>query len=160
MRHACLLLLPLVACNNYDFAKARKADGELDLPKLIADLKASGDEQLTEGTWIPLLWLDLTTFGPSKPNYPKGYTLQEVASAGPIFCAGKHTVRYVDEQAAPIEREDRRWLGWGVLYHDHEGRVVTPSGTRVDDSHRLALIFGDDSTNYVTARPAESEAGR
>lgn len=157
MRHPFLLLLvPIAACSNYDFAKARTADGALDVPKLIADLQASGEKQLHQGLWIPLLWLDLTTFEASDANYPAGFTLQAIHGIGPIFCAGQRTASYVDLQGATIERDDCRWLGWGALYHDLDNRVETPSGTRVDSRHRVALIFGSDGIAYVAPRPAEA----
>ena len=160
MRHTFLLLLvPIAACSNYDFAKARTADGGLDVPKLIAALQASGEKQLHQGLWIPLLWLDLTTFEASDANYPAGFTLQEIHGIGPILCAGQRTASYVDQQGAQIERDDRRWLGWGVLYHDLDNRVETPSGTRVDYQHRVALIFGNDGIVYRTPRPAEVPPG-
>ena len=46
-------------------------------------------------------------------------------------------MRYVDEQGGPIERDDRSWFGWGILYHDHESRVQQALET---DGHGLELV--------------------
>ena len=159
MRHTFLLLLvPIAACSNYDFAKARTADGGLDVPKLIAALQASGEKQLHQGLWIPLLWLDLTTFEASDANYPAGFTLQEIHGIGPILCAGQRTASYVDQQGAQIERDDRRWLGWGVLYHDQDQSLPTPFGERHADQGRILLLWGWDDAGYE--RPTTAPASR
>jgi len=155
---ACLAgsLALLSACSSYDFAAARKPDGELDVARLITDLKASGKEQLVEGLWIPLLWCDVTTFGPAARGYPAGYTLSEFTSVGPLFCAGHHDRRHLDTNGGPIERVDRDWFGWGILFHDTDERIETPSGPRLESSRRYALILGRDHTWY---QPQERAAG-
>ncbi|MFY9344977.1 MAG: hypothetical protein WAT39_20965 [Planctomycetota bacterium] len=114
------LLVTAAACTNYDFATARLPNGDYDHPKLIADLAASGQDELVAGTWIPLLWLDLVRFGPSDPGMPDGFTLKAVRGVGPLFADGHRKEIAVDRAGAWIDTQDRDWLLWGLLHHDHE----------------------------------------
>ncbi len=157
MRNHSLLALTVcclaAGCTNYDFRKAMTTSGEFDVPKLIEDLKTSGRDQLSSGTWIPLIYLDLTTFKASSPLYPPGYTLQQMTCVGPIFCGGATDVRVMDEKGVSIESNDLFWLGWGVLFYDHDQRIETPSGPRLQERRRLALLFGKDETVYRRPQP-------
>jgi len=144
--------LLLAACSNYEFARARQADGSYDLPKLIADLQASGEERLTEGSWFPLVHLDITSFAASDPQYPAGYTLTETTGFGPVFSAFDTQKTIVDGVGAVIERERVLGLLLGLLYYDHDQHVETPSGRREEERRRFLLVFGRDDMCY--RRPA------
>lgn len=146
------LTLLLAACSNYEFARARHADGSYDLPKLIADLKASGEERLSEGSWFPLVHFDATTFAASDPQYPAGYTLTESTGFGPLFSAFDTKKTIVDGQGAVIERDRVLGLLLGFLYYDHDQHVETPSGRREEERRRFLLVFGRDDVLY--RRPA------
>ncbi len=142
------LTLLLTACANYDFAKARRTDGTYDLAKLIADLEASGKEQLSDGVWIPLIHMDVTTFKPADPGMPDGYELSEVTASGPLFLVGSGEHTCIDKDGKPVERIESEWLGWGALYFDREQRIETIWGTRLHSRHAVLLIFGGDHTVY------------
>jgi hypothetical protein len=148
---AAALLLP--ACTNYDFAKARRPDGTWDHQRLVADLQASGEEKLTAGTWIPLLYMDLTIFKPSDPCYPRGYTLDHFSAVGPVFLAGSMQREVVTSDGTAVETGRDRWLGWGLVYRGKDEAVPTPHGERRYDSDRCLLLFGgDDDVVYVPAK--------
>ncbi len=153
MRHAPLLaalLLSTAACSSYDFAKARRPDGSYDMPKLVADLAASGGKDLTEMTWIPLVYLDIRKFEASEANLPTGFTLTEATAFGPLFTGGSMTQQAVDPVGAPIETESIDWLGWGLLWFDIDQTVSTPFGTRLQDRGRF-LLWGWDRPYYQRA---------
>ncbi|MBL9078230.1 MAG: hypothetical protein JNL08_12040 [Planctomycetes bacterium] len=159
---AAAALAALPACSTYDFDQARRADGSFDIPKLIADLEASGQDRLDCGTWIPLLYLDVVSFERTAVPMAAGYHLEHFRSYGPAFCAGSRDEWYVDAHGADIEHGDREWLAWGVLYHDRDEYVVTPHGVRHRGHERIALLFGNDGVRYaptVAARPAEAPPG-
>ena len=148
---AATLLLP--ACTNYDFAKARRPDGSWDHQRLVADLQASGEEKLTAGTWIPLLYMDLTIFKPSDPCYPRGFTIEQFGAVGPVFLAGSMQREVVTGDGVTVETGRDRWLGWGLLYRGQDQAVPTPHGERRQDSDRCLLLFGgDDDVVYVPAK--------
>ncbi len=141
------------ACANYDFAKARRPDGSWDQQRLIADLNASGEEKLTAGTWIPLLYMDLTIFKPSDPGYPAGFTLEQYGAVGPVFLAGDWERQVMTRDGTPIERDRDRWLGWGLLYRGSDQAVPTAHGERRYDNDRCLLLFGgDDDVVYVPTK--------
>lgn len=148
---AAILLLP--ACTNYDFAKARRPDGGWDHQRLVADLQASGEEKLTSGTWIPLLYMDLTIFKASDPCYPAGFTLDQYGAVGPLFLAGSMHREVVTSDGVTVETGRDRWLGWGLLYRGQDEAVPTPHGERRRDSDRCLLLFGgDDDVLYVPTK--------
>lgn len=152
MRPTTLALLLLCSCHNYDFATARTETG-WDIKKLIADLEASGDESLSSGIWIPFVYLDLTTFGPSRPDMPAGYTLTDITSVGPVFCAGAGDTFMVDKAGERIETTDHWWFGWGLLLRDSDEYVETRYGVRCDGKFRWLGLLGRDSKHYVTREP-------
>jgi hypothetical protein len=147
-----LSLCALTACSTYDFARARLPDGSLDTKKLIADLEASGKHSLDQGTWIPLIYLELTTFEKSDDQLPEGYTLTHLKSFGPLFFAGGNDMKILAKDGASVEARDREWAGWGVLYHDHDSYVGTPYGTRREKHERFLLLFGSDHVLYPNDR--------
>ncbi|MBZ0151986.1 MAG: hypothetical protein K8J09_10690 [Planctomycetes bacterium] len=144
----------LTACSTYDFAAARAADGGYDVAKLIADLeaapaRASGEpERLTQGTWIPLLWFDFTSFRRSEAPDPAGYTLEHLAAAGPVFCIGGGQKTLYDQDGKVIEKDRDGWLLWGCLWRDQDSSVATVAGPRFARSYRFLLLGGDDSVVY------------
>ena len=148
-----LPMLLAAGCANYDFTKAKTPTGEWDMRKLIADLEASGKETLSDGIWIPLVYLDLTTFSRSEPAMP-GFTLSELTAVAPVFCIGSNERRIVDGDGEPIEHSDRWWFGWGLGLHDYDEYVPTRHGVRCHGRFRWLGIFGKDSTHYVTREPA------
>ncbi len=154
LRSACRALSPLllVACSNYDFADARKTDGEWDLARLAADLEKSGEDSLRQGSWFPLIHLDVITFRRSDPRMPPGYTLQQFDANGPVFFAGASERRVFDERFEPVEGETRDWFGWGLLYWDRSQTIETTHGRRHDGADRVLLLFGGDSTHYFETR--------
>lgn len=154
------LLLPLAACSNYDFARAELPDGSYDVPRLIADLQASGTDALYSVTWVPLLYLRMRRFEPSEVNFPKGYTLERRQSFGPVFCVGSSHQQVVDLQGAHVEDNGHAWLGWGVLYHDQDQSLPTPFGERHADQGRILLLWGWDDAGYEhpTTAPASRPA--
>lgn len=157
-RVATLACLLLTACANYDFAAARLPDGSPDFPKLIQDLAASGQKELVDFTWIPLIYFDSTTFAASEYNYPEGYTLQDTNGFAPLFCAGAATTTVVDKQGGAIESEAWDWFGWGVLYYDLDQRIETPFGPRLGDRGRFALWHWDHPLYLTSQAKAKAEA--
>ncbi|MBL8753535.1 MAG: hypothetical protein JNK15_09555 [Planctomycetes bacterium] len=158
MRPPCsVLLLCAVAaagCHNYDFATARLPNGELDTKKLIADLQASGRVSLSDGFWIPLVHCDITTFGPSKSDAPTGYTFGQLQAYGPVFCVGGMQEAYFTATGEPAgESRDRRWLGWGIVFHDYEEQIEAKLAPRTRHDWRVALIFGKDDVRYGPSEP-------
>jgi hypothetical protein len=152
-----LAAIVLPACTGYDFAKARHVDGSPDLPKLIADLKASGEDELEDGVWVPLVHMDVTTFEASKPHFPPGYTLTRIRAYGPLFAYADVEKTIVDEQGQPIETDDLNALGLGLLWYSRDSRIETSSGPRLQDRWRVALLVGnDDDVLYLrnTGAPA------
>lgn len=139
-------------CANYDFTKARLPNGELDIPKLMADLKASGKQELTSMVWIPLVYLDLQTFKGPDSGYLGGYVFRDAQAYGPIFCVGDIDRVMVDDQGALLEKHDHFWFGWGIPYHGHGERVETKAGQRVRDDWRVALLIGRDDVCHVRAK--------
>jgi hypothetical protein len=147
---SCVLL---TGCANYDFARARRPDGTLDMSKLIADLAASSDKTLSDGVWIPLIHMDITTFeasGQSRsgPFFRGGYVLSHLDAWGPLFLGGSSEQFLVDEKGEAVESGERDWVLWGAAYFDRDQRVDTKWGKRVDSSHRVLLLFGGDHTVY------------
>jgi len=155
MQHPSLLslLLLLASCANYDFAAARLPDGGFDTQKLIADLEASGDESLSCGIWIPLLYLDITTFDHSRTDQPEGYTLSRITGVGPVFLAGTHDTDLFDRGGTAIEQRDLDWAGWGLLWFDRDTRIETIAGPRFENDWRLLTVFGrHHDVSYVRPR--------
>lgn len=156
MRALRLLCLPLLCagCANYDFAAARLPDGSFDRQKLIADLQASGEQSLSDGIWIPLIWLDITTFAPARWDEPDGYVLSQISGVGPLFLAGRHDKTLCDPNGASIEQRDMDWFGWGLLWLDRQSRVETVAGTRFESDWRLLTVLGrDGEVDYVRPTP-------
>lgn len=149
---AAALLVAASACSTYDFAAAQRPDGSYDTQRLIADLEASGEESLSDGTWIPLLYLDLRRFEKNDVLLPAGYTLSHLRSYGPLFCTGSREFASSDAKGAEIETGDREWAGWGLLYHDRDDYVATTHGRRLDYSQRFLLLFGSDGRIYAGDR--------
>ncbi|MEO6595491.1 MAG: hypothetical protein ABIP94_12125 [Planctomycetota bacterium] len=147
------LSLLLTACTNYDFARACTATGELDVPKLIADLEASGKTQLQQGIWIPLLYLNLTTFGKNDVTLPDGYSIQHMKAFGPMFLAGGNEKQILDKKGDGIESWNRKWVGWGLLYYNRDNFVETTHGRRHEGYDRVLAVFGGDSTRYAPKQP-------
>lgn len=155
---AASLALLLTGCANYDFAKARRTDGTYDFAALIAELDKSGKNELSDGVWIPLIHMDVTTFKPAEPGMPEGYALSEMTASGPLFLIGSVERTCIDKDGKPIERIESDWVGWGALYFDREQRIETSWGTRRHSRHAVLLIFGGDHTHYGQApAPAESK---
>ena len=160
---AAVLVTCLTACSNYDFARARNPDGTYDVPKLMADLKAAGNQQLKQGIWIPLIYFDMTTFGPNAYGMPNGYTLDTGTGYGPLFLAGA-TVRHTyDPKGAEFESEDREWFGWGIIYKDHDLNIATEFGRRHRGRTNWLLLFGLPTDAYSVpankaAKPANGGA--
>jgi hypothetical protein len=152
LRVALLLAGSLCACSNYDFARAKLPSGEWDYGKLAADLKASGEPALHEGIWIPLIWLDLTTFRVSEPSLPAGHTLETWQGAGPLFCVGNGHERLVDDAGVEFERRDAEWYVWGVPYWSRTQRVQTQRGERLQRDSRILLLIDNGAKGYA-ARP-------
>ena len=154
-RPFALLALTLTACSSsYDFTKARLPSGAWDFPKLIADLKASGKQQLSAGLWLPLIHLEWTTFRASDPTLPAGYTLQAANCNGPIFCVGDTGEWLVDENGATYERRERDWVLWGLPWFRDTESVETQRGTRVETDSRILLLIDNGSKAYVRAQPS------
>lgn len=154
MRHTPFLALAATflcsACTNYDFTKARRPDGSWDHQRLVADLQASGQQSLRSGTWIPLLYLDLTIFKPSDPGYPAGFTLNQFDAVGPLFLAGTRRRDVMTSDGAAVEWDRNRWLGWGLLHHGRDQAIPTAHGERRFDRDRYLLLWGgDDDVVYV-----------
>jgi hypothetical protein len=143
-----LLLITAAACSSYDFAAVRHPDGSYDLQQLASDLEASGKEQLSEGVWIPLIYLDVTTFKRSDPLMPEGYTLSELTGYGPIFFAGDGEETVFDGRLEKVESTQGNWIVWGIGFRDREQDIETPSGTRVEETRRALLLLGYDTLSY------------
>lgn len=146
----------LAGCSNYDFAKARRADGSFDTAVLIADLAASGKRELTDGVWIPLIHMDITTFrsaelSKSSPYFRGGFVLSRIDAWGPLFLGGSADMLLVDAKGETIETGERDWVLWGVAYGHHEQQIDTTRGKRIDSAERVLLLFGGDTTAYRQA---------
>lgn len=151
VRYAAIAFASLAAaCTNYDFAKARAPDGEYDMKRLIADLKASGEEELSAGIWIPLVWFDVTTFRASEPSLPAGYTLATARGYGPAFVVGSREQTAVDAAGEWIDTQEKDWIGWGLLYYSHDDWSMSTHGRRLRSAWRI-LLWGDDSIRYASA---------
>jgi len=142
---SCILL---AGCANYDFSRARLPSGEWDFGKLAADLKASGEDRLHDTIWIPLIWLNATTFRASPSTMPDGFTLQHVKSGGPIFCVGSAGEQVVDPAGASIERRDGEWYVWGLPFFRATEVVQTPHGERIVVDSRTLLLIDNSSKGY------------
>ncbi|HEX5050618.1 MAG TPA: hypothetical protein VFZ65_02490 [Planctomycetota bacterium] len=147
-RATAAVILLLASCTNYDFALARKANGEFDVPKLMADLQASGQTQLRQGTWIPLIYLDVTTFGKDDATLPNGYSIQHLKAFGPVFLFGGSEKQILDEKGSGVESWDRSWVGWGLLHRNRDDYVETTHGRRYEGHERVLVFFGSDATVY------------
>lgn len=154
---ALLTLLPLAACANYDFHRARLPNGGWDHQKLIADLKESGEDALVDFTWIPLIYTNVTTFRASKPHLPSGYTLQAGGGVGPLFCFGWEEEQVITDDATFVESENGTWVAWSLGYRGRHKRIATPFGDRISDRHRVALLFGTrgDDVLYLDGKYLE-----
>src|SRR5262245_32793602 len=154
-------------CDNYDFARAKRPDGSLDTAKLIADLHASKEKKLTDGVWIPLIHMDITTFELSEeahgaPYLRGGYVLSHIDAWGPLFLGGAADRVVMDSKGETIESADHEWVLWGIAYVDRDLQIDTKWGKRVDNTHRILLLFGGDSVAYrqppeSMPQPAKSE---
>ena len=162
LRTASPLLLPLAGCaSNYDFAQARLPGGGYDVPKLIADLKASGEGRLHDGAWFPLIRLERTEFKPSAAAYPEGYILSATSAYGPLFFTAHNDDRIVDGKGELVEAIDASWFGWGLLHHSREHDIATTHGLRKHVHWRALLLFGRTDLKYGAGdrKPAGAPAG-
>lgn len=150
--YAAVLAVSLAACSNYDFARARTPDGRYDMAKLMADLSESGKPSLMQGIWIPLIYANFTTFKKNEDTLPDGFTLEDVAGYGPLFCGGSTDKQIVDTHGAEIESQDHEWVGWALLYNDRDSYIQTPHGRRIEKRQRFLVLIQQDSDAY--ARPA------
>lgn len=159
-RHiACSVLLPLAGCaSNYDFAQARLPGGGYDVPKLIADLKASGEGRLHDGSWFPLIHLERVEFKPSATSYPEGYILSATSASGPLFCAANNDDRIVDAKGELVESITASWFGWGLLHHSREHDIATTHGLRKHVHWRALLLFGRTDLRYGERKDAAKPA--
>lgn len=149
LRTSLLLSLALLpACANYDFASARLPNGGYDYVRLIADLKASGEDQLFECFDIPLLYAQRTFFYASTPPYPDGYILYSFGDVGPAFLHWSQQ-GVVTEDAVFVEAHDSWWLGWTLLYRGKESRIATPFGERRSKARRCLLLWGRDELTWL-----------
>lgn len=157
-RIAAFLLLPLAGCaNNYDFAQARLPGGGYDVNKLIADLKASGDDRLQDGSWFPLIHLERVEFKPSAAAYPEGYILTTASASGPLFFTAQNDDRIVDATGALVESITASWFGWGLLHHAREHDIATTHGLREHTHRRALLLFGRTDTRYAVPKPKAAD---
>lgn len=143
----------LTGCAGYDFGRARRPDGSYDVAKLLADLKTSGRTTMSDGSWIPLIHFESTSFGPSTSNAPRGYTLSTMSAYGPLFFVGSRTEQFFAEDGDHLEDRDIDWVGWGTLWFDREDRVETRRGLRTTSDWRLGLLFGQQGIRYSEAAP-------
>ena len=156
IRILVLVAFLTAACSNYDFAAARRPDGSYDLPKLVADLEASGEESLTGGTWLPLLHLDVESFERAD-NLEGGYELVHVDAYGPLFFAGGIERRLYTPKLQQVEADERDWLALGLLYWSRDNEVASLAGPRHERERRVLLLFGKEHVHYWPT-PAESPA--
>ena len=149
-RTAPLASLLLAACaSNYDFSKAKLPSGEWDLAKLTADLNASGEKELRDFSWIPLIRMRLTSFGPAADGYPTGYRLRDMTAGGPLFCGMDLDQRYVDSKGEMVESQAVTYVGWMLLYNQRNEQVATQFGIRTTKGWHALVFFGKDSFDYV-----------
>jgi hypothetical protein len=154
-----LLLLPLAGCaSNYDFTQAQLPDGGYDVPKLIADLKASGERRLHHNAWLPLLRYEEVGFEPATDSSPAGYVLKTKTGLGPLFFASRDDERVVDSAGAPIESSTERRFGWGLLYSTTQRDVTTTNGLRQHTAWRALLLFGRTDSRFAEGKPAAAGA--
>lgn len=151
-RLALVALTLLPGCANYDFAKARTIDGKLDTKKLIADLKASGEDSLSDGIWIPLIWCDIASFRASQPGKPTGYEFSRWTGVGPLFVNGSYEKALIDAEGTTVESDDRVWIGWTLLLDDRDGRIETVAGPRLETTWRALVLFGYDDHVFYASR--------
>ena len=98
-----------------------------------------------------------------------GYVLSHVDAWGPLFLAGGADQTVMDGNGETIETADSDWALWGVVYVDRDQQVDTKWGKRVDSTHRVLLLFGNDSVAYrqasdsappATAKPTQQEPAK
>ncbi|MCA3008745.1 MAG: hypothetical protein INH34_10270 [Phycisphaerales bacterium] len=156
---AAFLLLLLAGCaSNYDFTQARLPDGGFDVPKLIADLKASGEPRLHHNAWLPLLHYEEVGFEPARGSSPAGYVLKTKTTLGPIYFATRDDERVVDSAGAPVESTTERRIGWGLLYNDKRRDIATTHGLRQHMEWHLLLFFGRTDSRFAEGKPAAAAA--
>lgn len=157
---AAFLLLPLAGCaSNYDFTAARLPDGGYDMPKLIADLKASGERRLHHNEWLPLLRYEEVEFEPATGSPQGNYVLKTQTAVGPIYFATRDDERVVDSAGAPIESNTERRFGWGLLYHTTQRDVTTTNGLRQHTMWRALLLFSRTDSRFTEGKPAAAAPG-
>ena len=156
---AAFLLLLLAGCaSNYDFTQARLPDGGYDVPKLIADLKASGERRLHHNAWLPLLHYEEVGFEPATGSSPGSYVLKTKTALGPIYFATRDDERVVDSAGAPVESTTERRIGWGLLYNDKRRDITTTHGLRQHTEWHLLLFFGRTDSRFAEGKPAAAAA--
>ena len=149
-RTAPLAVLLLAACaSNYDFSKAKLPSGEWDMAKLTADLNASGEKELRDFSWIPLIRMRLTSFGPAADGYPTGYQLEDMTAGGPLFCGMYVDKRYVDSKGEMVESEEMGYVGWALLYNASNEKIATQFGIRTTRGWNSLLFLGKRYFEYV-----------
>lgn len=151
---APLCAVALAACSsNYDFAKAKLPTGEWDVAKLTADLNASGEKELRDFFWIPLIRMRLTSFGPSSPAYPSGYALRDISAAGPLFFGIDLDQRYLDSKGELVESQAATSIGWLLLYNAQHEQIATQNGIRTTKGWHALVFFGKNSFEYMSPAP-------
>jgi hypothetical protein len=140
---APLCAVAFAACSsNYDFAKAKLPNGEWDIAKLTADLNASGEKELQDFFWIPLIHMRTTSFGPSSAEYPTGYRLNDISAYAPLFFGISMDQRYVDGKGELVESQQASTVGWGLFYNSQLEQIATQHGTRTVKGMHVLLFFG------------------
>ncbi len=129
------------------------------MARLSADLAASGEDDLIERTWIPLIYLHVTRFSKSTSDFPSGHTLFEGSAFGPLFFVGIEDDQYFDARGQSYEAQTFWGVAWGVV-SSRTSRAETKRGVRhMRDTGVLFGIFGQDITRYEPVKkPVESDA--
>jgi hypothetical protein len=159
----------LAGCSGFDFARARLPDGSPDSAKMIAALAHQSLPSLSDGIWIPLLWMDIEIFAPTHAWEPAGFRWQRTRAIGPLFCFGSAEQRLFDRDGTQFEQRGEDWGAWGLGWSASDSRVVTAHGTRFEGDLRVLGVLGwHDEPTYVgdprgaepepTATPAETPA--
>ncbi|MBL8736933.1 MAG: hypothetical protein JNL12_10940 [Planctomycetes bacterium] len=157
---ALMGILPLAGCANYDFAKARLPNGDYDVQRLIADLKASGRSSLSDVTWFPFVTFRARIFQATedRDQLPEGYKFADVLTVGPFGFVADRQARLFASGGESIESHEEIGVGWHLLYDHREDLVETTYGTRRKAGWRLCLVLGDEDKTYTEKPKAEKGA--
>lgn len=150
------LLFALGACSTYRFEVARLPGDRYDVDRLREALAASEEEELVERTWIPLIYLSVTSFAESSPDWPSGHHLFQGTAVGPFFFIGVDEDRYYDASGERFETWNRWGVGWGLV-RSRTTRSVTGRGLRFERGiDFLWGVFGNDVVRYEPLVPEPS----